>query len=236
MEYSIKAYVDDLFRDAPDTQRAYEMKMELIQNLTDKYNDLVHSGKSPEDAYNITIYGIGDISELLEEMRREEAAQQAAAPQTVASSGGASYYKAMYYFRRRSAGFIAVAVSLYIFSVIPVIVLGVVGMATEAVYPSVLGVGIMFALVAVATGLIIWNATTKPKASDPPEVVIDLYMRKNGEQSPVLRAIVSGYWPLVAAVYLLLSFMTHRWDITWIIFVIAPFLFGIISAATGRKH
>lgn len=74
MEYNIRAYVDELFRDAPDTQRAYEMKVELVQNLVDKYNDLVASGKSEEDAYNITIYGIGDISELLEEMRREEPA------------------------------------------------------------------------------------------------------------------------------------------------------------------
>ena len=54
MEYNIRAYVDQLFADAPDTQRAYEMKMELVQNLLDKYNDLVASGKSEEDAYNIT--------------------------------------------------------------------------------------------------------------------------------------------------------------------------------------
>ena len=50
MEYNIRAYVDELFRDAPDTQRAYEMKVELVQNLVDKYNDLVASGKSEEDA------------------------------------------------------------------------------------------------------------------------------------------------------------------------------------------
>ena len=118
MEYNIRAYVDELFRDAPDTQRAYEMKVELVQNLLDKYNDLVASGKTEEDAYNITIYGIGDIAELLEEMRREE-------PGHPAGGQGATYYKAMYHFRRRSAALTAVAVSLYIFSIIPVIVLGV---------------------------------------------------------------------------------------------------------------
>lgn len=116
MEYNIRAYVDELFRDAPDTQRAYEMKVELVQNLLDKYNDLVASGKTEEDAYNITIYGIGDIAELLEEMRREE-------PGHPAGGQGATYYKAMYHFRRRSAALTAVAVSLYIFSIIPVIVL-----------------------------------------------------------------------------------------------------------------
>lgn len=74
MEYNIRAYVDELFREAPDSQRAFEMKEELTQNLLDKYNDLVASGKSEEDAYQITLYGIGDISELLEQLRREASA------------------------------------------------------------------------------------------------------------------------------------------------------------------
>ena len=43
MEYNIRAYVDELFREAPDSQRAFEMKEELTQNLIDKYNDLVAS-------------------------------------------------------------------------------------------------------------------------------------------------------------------------------------------------
>lgn len=231
MEYNIRAYVDELFRDAPDTQRAYEMKVELVQNLLDKYNDLVASGKSEEDAYNITIYGIGDISELLEEMRREE-------PVQAQGANGVSYYTAMYYFRRRSAAMLAVAVMLYIFSIAPVVVLGVLSGVTGNDALAGLGVGGMFVFIGIATGLVIWNGITKPKRTDPPEVVIDLYNRKKGSKignSPVLKAVDSAFWLLVVAVYFLLSFLTHRWDITWIIFIAAPAVSGILHAAMGGK-
>ena len=124
MEYTIRSYVDELFKDVPDSQRAYEMKVELIQNLLDKYNDLVASGKSEEDAYNITIYGIGDISELLDELRRQETENRSA-------QFGETYYEALTYFKRRSAAFVAGGVMLCVFSVIPVIVLSVISLLTK---------------------------------------------------------------------------------------------------------
>lgn len=228
MEYNIRAYVDELFRDAPNTQRAYEMKVELVQNLLDKYNDLVACGKSEEDAYNITIYGIGDISELLEEMRRQETAQ---------AGGGASgntYYTAIGYFRRRSAALVAVAVGLYIFSVIPVVLLGVLSEETQNEYLAAFGGAIMLAIAAVATGLLIWNSLTQPKRDDPPEIVIDRYNRTRGG-SAWLKAVESGFWLLVVAVYFLVSFLTRRWDITWIIFIVAPAVSAILHTAAERK-
>ena len=226
MEYNIRAYVDELFRDAPDTQRAYEMKVELVQNLVDKYNDLVASGKSEEDAYNITIYGIGDISELLEEMRREEPAQ----PFFGQQSGG--YYTAMSYFRRRSAAMIAVAVALYIFSIIPVVVLGVLSEVVHEEYLAALGVAGMFTFAGIATALLIWNALTKPRPTTRPRSWSTCTTARRAA-APVLKAVESGFWILVVAVYFLLSFLTHRWDITWLIFLVAPAALGH-SACGGQ--
>lgn len=228
MEYNIRAYVDELFQDVPDTQRAYEMKVELTQNLLDKYNDLVASGKSEEDAYNITIYGIGDISELLEEMRREEPAARVGAQ-------GATYYAAMYYFRRRSAALVAVGVMFYIFSIIPVVVLGVLSDITGEPFLAASGVAGMFCFIGIATALMVWNGCTKPKNSDPPEIVIDLYNRKKNSGRPVLKAFDASFWLVVLAVYFLLSFLTGRWDITWIIFIAAPAVSGIVHTVAGKK-
>ena len=228
MEYNIRAYVDELFRDVPDTQRAYEMKVELTQNLLDKYNDLVASGKSPEDAYNITIYGIGDITELIEEMRREE-------PVVRVGTEGATYYAAMYHFRRRSAALVAVGVMFYIFSIIPVVVLGVLSDMTGEPFLAAAGVAGMFVFVGIATALMIWNGCTSPKRSDPPEIVIDLYNRKKKNNNPVLKAIDASFWLIVLVVYFLLSFMTGRWNITWVIFIAAPAAQGIIHAVFNGK-
>lgn len=227
MEYNIRAYVDELFRDVPDTQRAYEMKVELTQNLLDKYNDLVASGKSEDDAYNITIYGIGDISELLEEMRREE-------PE-VRSAQGATYYTAMSYFRRRSALLVSIGVMLYIFSLIPVIVLGVLSTMTGEPFLAAAGCAGMFAFVGVATALMIWNGCTKPKRSDPPEIVIDMYNRKKGNASPILKAIDASFWLVIVAVYFLVSIISGRWNITWILFIVAPAIQGVVHALMNHN-
>lgn len=50
-----------------------------------------------------------------------------------------------------------------------------------------------------------------------------------------MKAVDSAFWLLVVAVYFLLSFLTHRWDITWIIFIAAPAVSGILHAAMGGK-
>ena len=41
MEYTIRSYVDELFKDVPDSQRAYEMRVELIQNLLAVFSPMV---------------------------------------------------------------------------------------------------------------------------------------------------------------------------------------------------
>ena len=65
MENKLRAYMDHLFQDVPNTKKAVEVKEEILQNIVDKYHDLVAEGKSEEAAYNIAIASIGDLDELL---------------------------------------------------------------------------------------------------------------------------------------------------------------------------
>jgi len=65
MYEKLQKRVDDLFKNAPDTKRAEELKEELMANLIDRYNDLTGSGKSEDEAIDITIEGIGDVNELI---------------------------------------------------------------------------------------------------------------------------------------------------------------------------
>lgn len=65
MYEKLQKRVDDLFKNAANTKRAEELKEELMANLIDRYNDLTESGKSEEEAIDITIEGIGDINELI---------------------------------------------------------------------------------------------------------------------------------------------------------------------------
>ncbi len=229
MEYTIRAYVDELFKDVPESQRAYEMKVELVQNLLDKYNDLVASGKSEEDAYNITVYGIGDISELLDELKRQEV-------QTGSGGRGAVYYEAMAHFKRRNAALIAIGVMLCVFSLIPVIALSVLGAVLGIRGLGAIGVTAMFFFIGIAVALFVWNGITKPKSSDPPEMIIDLYEQRKNRAGSFIRIFDASYWLVLVAVYFLLSFLTGRWDITWIMFIAGPAVAAIVhTAAKNRK-
>ena len=72
MQAKLRAYMDHLFSQTRPTKAAVELKEEMLQNLTDKYNDLIAEGKTPEAAYNIATASIGDISELLAQLKQEE--------------------------------------------------------------------------------------------------------------------------------------------------------------------
>lgn len=227
MEYSIRAYVDELFSDVPNSQRAFEMKVELTQNLLDKYYDLVASGKSEEDAYNITVYGIGDISELLNELKMEEVRANI--------SSNTAYYEAMAYFKRRSAMLISIGVMLCVCSLVPVIALSVIGSMTGIYGLGGIGAALMFFFIGVAVGLFVWNGITHPKRSDPPEMIMDLYARRKSKAVSFVKIFDASYWSLLLAAYFLLSFFTGRWDITWIMFIAGPAVSAIVHAAAKNK-
>ena len=216
MEYNIRAYVDELFQNAPRTQKAYELKVELTQNLLDKYHALIAEGKSPEDAYNLTVVSIGDVRELFEGL--EDAPVQAEPAYIPVGSP-----------EKRSAAITSIAVMLYILSVVPVIVLG-------SLYDpewSILGVVLMFVMIALATGLLIYHHATKPKKKVSSGTVVEEFRQwqtKSTSNKQLLKAIRSAYWPLVTALYFLLSFGTGKWHVTWIVFLIAPAVDSIIKS------
>lgn len=62
MKEKLICYVDLLFAGTQDTQ---DIRQEILQNTLDRYDDLIAQGKTPEAAYQLSISGIGDISQLL---------------------------------------------------------------------------------------------------------------------------------------------------------------------------
>ena len=110
MEAKLRAYMDQLFSQTAPTRSAVELKEEMLQNLIEKYNDLLAEGKTPEAAYNIATASIGDISELLEQLKKEETQMPRYTEEQIEAS------------RRRSAICVSIAVMLYILSVIPCII------------------------------------------------------------------------------------------------------------------
>ena len=59
---------------------------------------------------------------------------------------------------------------------------------------------------------------------------------KEEKSNVLLKAITPLYWMIVTAIYLGWSFLTNRWEITWIVWAIAGVLYGGLSVVLKAVH
>ena len=214
MEDKLRRYVEGLFEETKPTRKAIELKEEMIQNLEDKYGDLLGEGKTPEAAFNIAIAGIGDVSALLrqlEENFRSEPEQE-------------RYEKA----RRKSAMLTAIAVMMYIISVLPMPILHGINISNA----GFIGMPIFIVMVAAATGLLVYNHMTKPKYYKEEDTMVEEFREWQADtkdQKQMRGAISSALWTLILVLYFIISFMTGAWHITWIIFIIGGLVESLLN-------
>lgn len=218
MEDRLRRHIEELFAETAPTRKAVELKEEMLQNLTEKYADLLGEGKSPEAAYNIAVAGIGDISGLLEGLENDAVNIEFATEQ-----------------RRRSALLTAIAVMLYILSALPLIVISIVSGTTLGV---TIGLIILFIMVAAATGLLIYNGMTKTRHNKSADTMVDEFRQwQSGEDNRknLRRAISAALWSLIVALYFIISFTTFAWQFTWVLFILGAMLESLISITFAMK-
>jgi len=208
MENKLRKYVDGLFDGTAPTKKAVELKEEMIQNLEDKYKDLMAEGKTPEAAFNVAVAGIGDVSTLLKEI------------ETSAMPGPDQAAL------QKSAMLTAIAVAGYILSVLPLILFGAFGGRLS------IGFVITTLMVAGSTGLLIYNAMTKPRYHKESDTMVEEFREWQADthdRRALRRAISTALWSVIVALYLIISFWTFAWHITWIIFILGGAIESIIN-------
>jgi len=209
MEDRLREYIEHLFEHAPKTRKAYELQEEMIQNLTEKYRDLLAEGKSEEISYNIVANSIGDVSELFNDLED-------------ASMNSAEVTRA----QKKSALITSIAIAMYIVSILPVIIFEYLGIN------EVFGVVCLFLISAVATAMLIYNGATKPRQNRKDNTVVEDFREYQSDRSArksLSGAIHGAMWCLLTATYFVVSFLTQAWYITWIIFLIGAAVSNIIT-------
>lgn len=204
----IRGYINDAFADMPNTDKVLDLKQELYANLSDKYDEQLGKGKTPQEAYHAAISSIGDIQQLVESVRDHSALMLGLSPQQ----------------RKKSALLTAGAVMLYILSPIAVIVLGSLG-------EGVMGVVTLLLLVAIATGMLIYNDMTKPKLMKIQEEMMEEreYLMGGTEQEVrAFRAFNGVLWSITTALYLACGLLFGWWATAWLLFVIAAAVKNIV--------
>ncbi|EUJ43626.1 pentapeptide repeat-containing protein [Paenilisteria rocourtiae] len=66
MNEKLIGYIDGQFSAYEDTTEISELKEELVHDLQEKYDELEEQGYDEEEAYELTIHSLGDISEVIE--------------------------------------------------------------------------------------------------------------------------------------------------------------------------
>ena len=184
-----------------------DTRQEILQNTLDRYDDLIAQGKSEEAAYRLAITGIGDVSEIL---GRNDTVP-AAVPEPKKNTDNDTLMKKLLR---------AIAVGLYILCPLPLIVLCEMGM-------EIFGLCGLLCFVAVATMLMILGA----KKQDSP-------VKEDSDEpkSEMGKSVSSLIWAIGLAVYLVLSFLTGAWHITWVIFPILGAVNALVCALIPAEN
>jgi len=215
MEEKLKRYVEKTFENAPKTKKTQELKEEIIANLLDKYNDIKKTGKTEEESYNNAISSMGDVSELIESLKQENPLNERVYVEQ----------------NKKSALFIAIAVGLYVVSLIPPMLFDAFSL------DDTVGAAIMFIFWGVATALLVYNAISKPKYRGIDNTMVEEFKEWKSNKDidkTVMRSVYTAIWMLILAVYFLISFFFNAWAFSWIIFLIGIAIQNIISAVIKK--
>lgn len=207
MREQLIQYVNLLFAGNDDVE---DIRQEILQNTLDRYDDLIAQGKTPEAAYRLAISGIGDINEILGGHAAPSDTGFEPAPQAESSF---SLNKLMW----------AIAIGLYIVAIIPLILLDMIGM-------DIVGLCMTLVIVAVATVILLLFSDKKQEKAQ----------KSSYEEDSPTAELKKGLGRLVGAialaVYLVISFTSGAWYITWVIFPIAAAVKGLVNAIIDLKE
>ena len=109
---------------------------------------------------------------------------------------------------------IAVAVMLYIFAIIAVVLF------SAQFEEPIIGVSIFFTLIALGTGLLIYNGIYYSKESTD---------KPSKKQDSLVKQVTNIIDIIGVTIYLIVSFATMNWHITWIIFLIVGIIKEIVK-------
>lgn len=223
MKEKITKHINELFRDAPKTRRAVELKEEMTQNTIEKYEDLIGEGCQEEDAFRIVVDSIGDVTELFEDLKDR------------------SLFLLPEEQRRKRAVLKAAAVGIYIFAGVVFIISMVVSEMYYALAPEggILGLALTGLICILPTCMLIYAANMYPAYNKKEENLVELYKEAahTGSRERAIRTSVSMLiWLVTLLLYFAISMTTQRWEITWLVFLVGACAQMIEVLVFNIKH
>lgn len=225
MKERIKTYVDSIFFDAPQNRDTEDVKEEMLTNLYEKYDDCIEGGKTPADAYRSVVSGIGDMSELIETLKEKERKYSARAKESAKAKSTEEESKKEQYEaviidtdkKKKHSKEYSPRKALK--------------KSIKAAYWLI--VVAYYFIVSIQTGK--WGVTWITFiAAGIFDDLIDLCFAQTLTRAR--KAVTGMWWCFVVTSYFVVSFITHRWGITWIVFLVGVAVENAIKALFSLKE
>lgn len=199
----IKEYLDNLMQGAPNTRRVEEMRQELLAGCLDKYTDLTAGGMEPEAAYREVIDGIGDVNELLGHIEKADAFDPVDAEEK----------------RRKRAFFTSAGICCYF------IALAMAILFDYFVGDGTISAALLIIFSGIATMLLVYGRMTTvvkyEKTEDTLVEELKVQMSQGKKENKMAGLASSTLWSFVVVLYIVTSFLTGSWHVTWIMYLFA---------------
>lgn len=133
--------------------------------------------------------------------------------------------------------FLVIGIGLCILSVIPVIIFGEINLHLQAVNLESMGAAFLLLFVAIGVFLIVYGSMIYGSFGELLKVndvrtVGGNYVPEQKEQymTPAMATIMEVYWPTITCIYLIWSFLTFEWWVSWIIWPVAAIVHSILKS------
>ncbi len=202
MEQKIKDYIEGVFREVPHSERADNIKGEILANLLDKYRDLIKEGKSPDEAYAIAISSGGDLSGIVADLKGQNVGYN----YNYEKQFDRMYEKQYRREKKKCARF------------------------DQLLWPITVCVYLLYSFLVPGAWGYSWNLFIISSALSSLNRFFIIQSNKKARRS----ALSSFIWTAAVAVYFAFSFLTARWDISWLIFILTIAVSNIVDILVFR--
>ena len=156
---AIRNYLDNMFRNLPNTEEVRRAKSELLQMMEDKYEELISEGKTENEAVGIVISEFGNLDELADSLGISEAVtENPTDDKPMLSLDRVKEYISMI---STKSILTPLGIALCILSVVSPILADVLPVDIDIV-----GAGGMFGIIAIAVGLFIFSGIRSKEYSE----------------------------------------------------------------------
>lgn len=150
----IKAYLENMFMNLPDTPEVSRAKPELLSMMEDKYNELKSEGKNENEAVGIVISEFGNLEELASSLGLESYVAGSVSPDCRrVNTDEANHYIALC---KKSGIRTGIGVMLCILCSIPVIILGALTETMPSMENIFAAAGVILLLIIIAAAVAIF--------------------------------------------------------------------------------